>query len=294
MAKNPSLLLDNIAIDDALQARGKIDVNHVEDIAEAIKAKVKIKPPRVIRIDDPADKKRHGAFFAIDQHRVEAYRMAGKREVPVVLLTGTWADARDLATSANVEHTALKRTREAKENAVQMCWEDHPDWTPGRVADHCKVSASMAKEWMATVPKAAAVPQEKRVGLDGKKRRQRKATANGKPKKELSPADRFQPILSALTNVTKQINEAMNGEGGEKLLAYLTYYKLVKHPGAGTVVDGDTVTPEPKFTSFPILAYIVRAAAEPGEVLSHEDLKQRIEGWQQEKKDKAKEFFNRR
>jgi hypothetical protein len=136
---------------------------------------------------------------------------------------------------------------------------------------------------MQTVPAAAAVPQEKRVGLDGKKRRQPKPSKNGKPKPAADDPDRFQPILSAFARFSREINEAMNADGGEKLLAYLTYYALVKHPGARTAVEGDTVTPEPKFTSFPVLAYIVRAAALPGPVRSHEQLKAMIAKWKEEK-----------
>lgn len=283
MAENKVFLIDYIVVDPELQARGGIDWDHVADIADAIKSRVKIKRPRVIEITDIYDPDRCGIIYAIDQHRIKAYEQAGRKEIPVVKLTGTWQDARDLATSANVEHNALKRSRQAKERAVQMCWEDHPDWTPGRVAKHCHVSGGMAKEWMASVPAAAAVPQEKRVGLDGKKRRQPKPSKNGKPKPAADDPDRFQPILSAFQNVSRLINEAMNGEGGEKLLQYLTYYKLINHPGARTAVEGDTVTPEPKFKGWPALGFILRAAALPGRTLTHEELEAKLTQWKQER-----------
>lgn len=282
MAKTKAISVADIIISPELQTRGGINENHVQDIAEAIHRKVKVKPPRIMQIDDEADAGRHGKLYAIDQHRVMAYRLENRQKVPAVLLAGTWQDARDLASSSNAEHTGLKRSRSDKQRAVLMCLADHPKWTDGNVAKHCAVSVEMVRGWRPEVPEAASVPTEERVGSDGRKR-PIPAIAK-KAKKTGDDPDRFQPILSAFANCSRAVNEAMNSDlkGADKLLAYLSYFKLVLHPNK-VIENGEDVSKEPKFKGFPILGFIVRAALKPGGILSKDDLTALIEKWKTER-----------
>jgi hypothetical protein len=259
--KTKSISLSAVIIDRDLQAREGIDDNHVEDIAQAIKSRENVKPPRVMEVLD-----RDSKLFAIDQHRLLAYREMGREKAPVQLLTGNWQDARDLATSSNAEHNALKRSRQAKERAVLMTLEDHPDWTDGKIAKHVRVSAGMVADHRPQVEKAASVPLEKRVGADNKRRAYKaKASKNGKPAVmfDADDPDRFEPILNLLLRLSTEINAAINSDGGENLMKYLTYYKLIVYPNK-TAIDGESVEYKPKFKGFPGIRRLIRYAALPG------------------------------
>ena len=276
MAKTQAIRIADIIISAELQTRGGINENHVEDIAEAIHRKVKVKPPRVMLIDDEADAEHNGKLYAIDQHRVMAYKLMRHQKVPAIRLTGTWQEARDLASSANAEHTGLKRSRADKQRAVVMCLEDHPDWTDGHVAKHCAVSGEMVREWRPQVPAAANVAVEERVGSDGKKRPM--PAVNLKPKKakpemaDVNDPERFSPILDAFTKVSREINEAINTPGNENLLKYLTYLKLIVYP-SDVIKDGEKIAGEPRFRAFPGLRRVVRFAALPGRARTEEQVR---------------------
>lgn len=274
MAKTQAIRIADIIISPDLQTRGGIDQNHVGDIAEAIHRKVKIKPPRVIEIDDEGDSERHGKLFAIDQHRILAFRLEGRSKVPVNRLTGTWQDARDLASSSNAEHTGLKRSRADKQRAVVMCLEDHPDWTDGKVGKHCAVSSEMVRDWRPEVPKAAAVPLEKRVTVDGRPTNMPVVNKKKKKSAAIDPDDpeRFAPILDAFTRLSREINDAINSPGGENLLKYLTMLKLIVYE-SDIIKDGEKIAGEPRFRGFPGLRRVVRYAALPGRARTEEQVR---------------------
>jgi hypothetical protein len=168
VSHNTSLKLERIIVDADLQHRTGLDHGHIEDLAAAYKAKAKVRRPRVFQIVDEDDKD-NGKIYAIDQHRIMAATRAGMKVVPVILLQGTWADARDLATSSNTEHLALKRSIEDKRRAVMMTFDDHPDWTDNRVAKHTQVAGSWVAELRKQHEKAAKVAIKDRVAKDGTK-----------------------------------------------------------------------------------------------------------------------------
>lgn len=272
MGRTRLIPIASIVIDPELQAREHIDDSHVEDIAEGIQRKDKIKPPRLMEVLD-----RDSKLFAIDQHRVLAYHHAGRKEVAAVVLSGTWQDARDLAMSANTEHNALKRSRTAKENAILMCLEDHPAWSASRIGKFIKVSPTTVEVYRKRVPKAAAVKPEDRIGIDNQKR---KFTRKKKDEKtgatvnvELQPDDpeRYDYILELLEKMVREINRAVNSEGGEHLLKYLEYMKLVHYPDR-VILNGEPQAYRPTFKGFPGFRRLIRYAALPGRMRSKEQV----------------------
>lgn len=272
MGRTRLIPIASIVIDPELQARERIDESHVEDIAEGIQRKDKIKPPRLMEVLD-----RDNKLFAIDQHRVLAFHRAGRKQVAAVVLTGTWQDARDLATSANVEHNALKRSQSAKENAVLMCLEDHPDWSDSRIAKHVRVSVSTVSAHRPKIAKAAAVKPEERVGIDNQKRkftRKKKDEKTGTTiNEELKPDDpeRYDHILDLLEKTVREINRAINAEGGEHLMKYLEYMKLIHYPDR-VIVNGEPQAYRPVFKGFPGFRRLIRYAALPGRMRSKEQV----------------------
>lgn len=170
-----------------LQAREGLDFEHVADIVQAILRREKLPRTRVMLIEDESDKAHHGKLYAIDQHRTEAFRRAEK-QMPIVRLTGTWQDARDLAMSANVEHKALKRDHAAIRRAIVMALTDHPDWTDNRIAKHVQAHPSRVTDLRPTVKVARETTE--RVGLDGKKRDHAKA---GRPAASEKAAEGAEP-----------------------------------------------------------------------------------------------------
>jgi hypothetical protein len=182
MAATTTLKFDEIVLHPDLQGRKRISDEHVDDIAEAVEKRKKIKRPRVIRVTD-----RDNQVFAIDQHRVKAYGKVQK-VVPVVLFEGTWQDARDMAMSSNVEHTALKLTTDDKERMVREALTDHNNWSDGKVAKHTGTSHTFVAEVRKSIPKAAATTE--RVGSDNKVRRtpsRNGATVGGRGKRGGKP-----------------------------------------------------------------------------------------------------------
>lgn len=186
MGFNTALHIDEINCVSELQSRHDIDPHSADDIAKAIKGKVRIERPQVMRVSD-----RDLAYFVVDGFdRIEAYRRAGVYTVPVVVTDGTWQDARDAAAKANAKHLARKRTGEDKRRAARMMLEDHPDWSDSRIGKHISVSHTTVAEEREKMPKAKEVTQ--RVGLDKKVRKTPKRRyAQGSSAQE--PATRQKP-----------------------------------------------------------------------------------------------------
>ncbi len=177
MGFNTALHIDEINCVSELQARHDIDPESADDIAKAIKSKVRIERPQIMRVSD-----RNLAYFVVDGFdRVEGYRRAGVHTVPVVVTDGTWQDARDAAARANAKHLARKRTGEDKRRAARMMLEDHPEWTDNRIAKHISVSPTIVGEERENLPKAKAVTQ--RVGIDKKVRK------SPKPRRQASEGE---------------------------------------------------------------------------------------------------------
>lgn len=176
MALNTTLKTDDIYRSSKLQARVGHSDDHAADIAETLKCKGKVPRPKIMLIDDPDDAEHDGRHYVIDGfHTLDGYRKAGKTMVPVLVTKGTWQDARDAASAANAQHTALKRGPEDKRRAIQMVFEDHPEWSSKMVAKHCRVSPGLVESVRETMPAARDVKE--RVTADKKKRPVKKKAA---------------------------------------------------------------------------------------------------------------------
>lgn len=271
----PSIDYKKIVFHPDLQQRERTDDDHIEDIALAIQKRAKIKPPRVIQVTDRGDGE---AIFAIDWHRCKAYELAGRKMVPVRKLVGTWQEARDLASSANIEHTALKRTVADKRRAACMAFEDHPDWSDSAVATHCGISPTYAAECRKLVEKAASVPADKRVASDGSTWRaaagKKGGTTTKRPKRvRMEGEDCFDDIIAHFHAASRQISDRINREGGEKLLKYLQMWKLIEYPKQ-VIVNGEKQNANPRFKGFPGICRIIRLAALPGKAKTEDQVRQ--------------------
>jgi hypothetical protein len=205
---------DEIVADRELQARSDYDIENPSDIAEAIKQGSSIPRIKVMAVAD-----RGGAKYVVDGFdRLAAHRLADKKMVPCVMLQGTWQDARDMATAANAEHTARKRSPQDKRRAARMCLEDHPDWSDPKVANHCKVSVDLVKTVRQLIPKPekAETPKE-RVGMDGKVRPMPKAP----PRPKLAEV-KTTPVPRSLFDWPKLAEEARRVKNGIDALKSLT------------------------------------------------------------------------
>lgn len=170
MGFNTSYALESIIRDDNLQAREEMSSDHIKSLMETLQRKGRVPRVKVILIEDESDPDHHGMVYAYDGwHQLEAREALEQKFVPVVQITGTWQDARDKATSANVGQLALPRTVADKTKAVKMYLQDHPDCSTRAAAKHTDTSPKFVEGIRESMP--ASKPATTRTGLDGKTRK---------------------------------------------------------------------------------------------------------------------------
>jgi ParB-like nuclease family protein len=103
-------------------------------------------------------------------HRVEAFRSAGRTEVPAVLVDCTEAEARVMAVEANVRHGLPLTLSERRTAAVQIL-QDFPERSDRWVASMTGLSHTTIAHQRATSRDTS--DPERRVGRDGRSRRTR-------------------------------------------------------------------------------------------------------------------------
>lgn len=128
------LNLNAIRIDGGTQPRERIDMDAVNDYAEAIKAGVELPP--IVVFNDGAEQ-----WLADGFHRYHAHQKVGRASVAAEVRSGTLDDAKLFASGANAGH-GLRRTNEDKRRAVQMTLsvQSSAEWSDTRIAEHCGVS----------------------------------------------------------------------------------------------------------------------------------------------------------
>ncbi len=128
------LLLSQIRTDGGTQARSSINQMTVAEYAKEIKEGHRF-PPIVVFYDDTS------YWLADGFHRLEAYRIAGFKDVEVELKLGTLREAILYAVGANAEH-GLRRTIQDKHHAVRMFLfdEEWSKWSDRMIAKHTVTS----------------------------------------------------------------------------------------------------------------------------------------------------------
>lgn len=138
--------LDQISFHPELQARigdsttpiGGLYGDHLEDLTRAVKDGIIL--PRVRLWTVPGK----GNFCTDGHHTTEAYKRAGKKEVPVELFTGEWLDAVLDSTSANRHEGAPKKLtnvekRRNVKHTLKVLAESGQKWSNNKIAKHCRV-----------------------------------------------------------------------------------------------------------------------------------------------------------
>lgn len=119
--KNTTLDVDAIRSDQTFQVRlNGTDEEYAQDLAEIVKSgKVKLPRIKVMRVTDD---RASGDFIFDGMHTHKAYKLAGKKVIPVTLYTGDMDDLQQAAAQSNREHESagLKLSRADKRRAVLM------------------------------------------------------------------------------------------------------------------------------------------------------------------------------
>lgn len=128
--------IDQVIADSRCQSRTGIDLGLVHDYAEAIKSGADMPPLSVIDSGD-------GLYLYDGFHRLEAYRQAGVKTVPVAAEPGDIWDAIERSCAVNAVH-GKRRTPEDTKNAVSKILEvmEHKGkrWTFVDIADKCAIT----------------------------------------------------------------------------------------------------------------------------------------------------------
>lgn len=219
MAQKGRLLLiplDELIVRPELQMRANgLDEDHAKDIAEFLK----VKSHQTERIKVFAVE---GDRYIFDGfHRYRGYVLAGRKNVPALLWSGTWEQAIEAAAKANHDkfHLALKRTAADRSRAAKMLLGVHPEWTDRKVAQEIGVSPTTVGELRAAL-EAEGVEQPKvRVSKDGKKIAIKPKEAKEKASVGIQTGDwRATPLIEFLKvedSVQDRINDAGITTAGE-------------------------------------------------------------------------------
>lgn len=171
----------------------------VSDVVEAIAKKEDIERVLIVKIPDGTNRVsdgqpiKGGLYLVEGFRRMAGYKAAGKSKIPAIVRAGTWEDAMDVSTSANIKNLALPRKPADKRKAAESCLINHFDWSDRRIADHVRVSAELvakvrpiAEKYLNTFakdkPNGKPVDTKTRVGKSGKRQAATKKTAKKKAK----------------------------------------------------------------------------------------------------------------
>jgi len=160
--------LTDITADPADQPRERpLDPDHAAEIAAWLREDPAHDTPPVDLFRLPGGSLR----LAHGNHRVEAYRRAGRADVPAVVHAGDAAAVRLFASGTNKDNVTLRRTAADKRRAVRMALEAAPDWSSRRIAEHVGVAHTLVNQVRAELEAAAgtdAPPPAERLGRDGR------------------------------------------------------------------------------------------------------------------------------
>lgn len=119
--------------EDTLQLRAGFDADHIDTMAEALRAGATLPPITVYQ--DPK-----GNYHIADGwHRFFAHLAADQFGIPAIVHPGTETDALRHALGANAEHLGLRRTNADKRRAILTALDLYPKLSAVKIAELCKV-----------------------------------------------------------------------------------------------------------------------------------------------------------
>lgn len=159
-----TLRLDQITVDDAMQARVAVDDSIVEEYAELMRSGHNF--PSVEVVFDGKLKK----HYLVDGfHRLAAARRAGIKTIGAVVTDGSMDEARWLSCGANKNH-GLRRTNADKRKAIRAALMARPELSDTVLAAHVGVSNGTVGSYRAELAEAGVIRDvQVRTGLDGRK-----------------------------------------------------------------------------------------------------------------------------
>lgn len=130
------VFIDQVIADARCQSRSGIELSLVNEYAEAIKDGAEMPPLSTVRSGD--------SYYLYDGfHRLRAYLLAGKQQVPVEYVDGDVWDAIEKSCAVNAQH-GKRRTNEDKHRAVETMIRvmEHrgENWNNSEIARRCAVS----------------------------------------------------------------------------------------------------------------------------------------------------------
>jgi len=150
------ILIANIRTDGGVQSRVAIDAKYVDELAEQIKAGIKLPPVDVYKDST-------GTWMADGFHRLRAHEAAGRPNIRAEIHKGGKAEAAWHSCGANTAH-GLRRTNADKQRSVEMALKLHPENSDRMIAEHVGITEPTVKA--ARIRCKIFTPE--RVGKDGK------------------------------------------------------------------------------------------------------------------------------
>ncbi|CAN5877385.1 hypothetical protein BH23PLA1_BH23PLA1_25540 [soil metagenome] len=152
------LPLEDLVLDPNLNLRDRLDPETVERYAESWN---QMPPVTVFEVD--------GHWLLADGfHRHAAAASSDRRTIRAEVRCGTFAEALEFASGANLGH-GLPLTRPERRRAVEVKLRLHHDWSDRRLADDLGVGRELVGRVRKQLVEAGQVPAiEGRLGADGK------------------------------------------------------------------------------------------------------------------------------
>ncbi len=150
--------LHELVLDPNLNLRDRLDQETVERYVEAWN---RMPPVTVFEVD--------GRWLLADGvHRHAAAVTLNRRSIPAEVREGTFEDALDYVTSANLHH-GLPLSRAERRRAIEVKLRLHPDRSDRSLAEELSVSRELIAKVRRQLVEAGQIPEgETRVGADGK------------------------------------------------------------------------------------------------------------------------------
>lgn len=152
------LPLEDLILDPNLNLRDRLDQETVERYAEAWG---QLPPVTVFEVEDQW-------LLADGFHRHAAAAASDRKTIPAEIRSGTYADALEFASGANLHH-GLPLSRPERRRAVEVKLRLHHDWSDRRLAEDLGVGRELVGRVRKQLIEANQIPaMEGRVGSDGK------------------------------------------------------------------------------------------------------------------------------
>ena len=226
--KNESIEIRRIDRKGSTQVRQAMDKQAIADYADAVREDGAAALPPI----DVFTTNKETFYLADGWHRVAGYEAADENYIPARVHQGGSREAILHAVGAN-QRNGLRRTNADKRSAVTILLEDEEwsGWSDNAIAERCGVSHTFVGSVRGQLETASSCEKpeepETRIGLDGKKRRVKKAPE--KPTERKQPAAKepawagfaadHKEVMNAINQLKKKLKELAEQEPLGKFLA---------------------------------------------------------------------------